>query len=158
VIGSVVIALALIVVLVRVDFARLAVSAITGRGRLYLVVPPALAAIHLGSETATDMGVVLGFLVGVGIVEQYVPFETSGRGWQQLTRLVLGLAVAFGIRVFLKVVLPEGAWFEFARFAVLGLWVAAAAPWVFVRTGLASRESRPTIAMSAVIGPRLQAP
>ncbi|MDE3090654.1 MAG: phosphatase PAP2 family protein [Chloroflexota bacterium] len=105
-----------------------------------IAVPIVLAAIYLNAETAVGLGAMLGFGVGVLLEDQFVRFEPRGVWWKQLLKLVIGLAIALGLRLAIKPLLPLGNVSDMARYALIGLWMGAGAPWVFVAARLARRE------------------
>jgi len=90
----------------------------------------------------TPAGALLGGGIGMVIETRYVRFDARGVWWKRLLRLVIGLVVVFGLRLGLGA-LFEGAspevLFRLLRYTVIGLWLTLAAPWLFVRIGLASR-------------------
>ncbi|MGE5139789.1 MAG: phosphatase PAP2 family protein, partial [Rudaea sp.] len=149
-----------VLLFLRVDFQRLAIGVLSrGWPVLLLAVPPLLAAVHLTGETATDMGVLTGLVLAVAVEERYFPFATRGPLWKQAAKIVLGLGLALALRIGLKAVLPEEAGATFVRYAIIGLWVGAAAPWLFIRIGLAERERPAAVGpataphLPAVVGP-----
>ena len=101
--------------------------------------PIVLAVIYLNAETAVGLGALLGFGVGVLLEAQFVCFDPRGAWWRQLLKLVIGLAIALGLRLAIKPLLPPGNVSDMARYAVIGVWLGVGAPWVFVRTKLATR-------------------
>ncbi len=130
-----------VLLFLRVDFRRLALSTLSrGWPALLLVVPPLLAAAHPTDETATDMGVLMGLILAVAVEERYFPFSTNGPLWKQAAKIILGLGVALALRLGLKPVLPDEVGPTFVRYAIIGLWVGAAAPWLFIRLRWAERE------------------
>jgi glycerophosphoryl diester phosphodiesterase len=105
-----------------------------------VLVPVILFAIAFGEQSARDMGVLLGLAVG-GLLElEYVGFDARGSLVQQAVKLALGLAGVLLLWVGLRMVLPANDIIRFGRYALLGLWVTLAAPWIFVRLGLAGVE------------------
>lgn len=106
---------------------------------LAVIVPLALAAIFL-STAAVGLGALLGFAIGLVLEEEYVRFDPRGVWWKQIVKLAIGLAVALGLRLALKPILPAGDVFTFVRYTVIGLWMALGAPWVFVVARLAEKE------------------
>jgi len=91
-------------------------------------------------------GMILGAWIGLAVEERRVRFSTAGRFWQRALRLIIGLLILVALRFGLKAILPEdtlalGLAFRTLRYALMMLWVALAWPWLFVRLGLAQRES-----------------
>ena len=101
--------------------------------------PLVLTAIYLNAETAVSLGALLGFGVGLLLEDRFVRFDPRGDWWKQLLKLVIGLAIALGLRLVIKPLLPLGNVSDMARYAVIGLWLGAGAPWVFVKAKLAKR-------------------
>jgi glycerophosphoryl diester phosphodiesterase len=118
---------------------RVAASPRAARWIAAIGAPIVLAAIYLNAETAVGLGALLGFSVGVLLEAQFVRFDPRGDWWRQLVKLVIGLAIGLGLRLALKPLLPPGNLSDLLRYAVIGLWMGAGAPWVFVKTRLASR-------------------
>lgn len=115
---------------------------------LALLVPLVLAALHLTRDTAVMLGTLLGFYAGLVFEEERIRFDAHARWWKQILKFVLGIAVVLGLRFGLKAIFPEGAIFDFIRYATIGLWIGLGAPWVFVIARLAKRgqETAPLLA------------
>jgi membrane-associated phospholipid phosphatase len=98
-------------------------------------------------ETAVVSGAMLiGASAGFVLERRWVGFETDGAWQQRALRLLLGGVVLLGLRVGLKEAFsglqPEPV-FHFVRYALMGLWYGAGAPWAFVRLGLAQSNLTP---------------
>jgi hypothetical protein len=88
----------------------------------------------------------MGFAVGMALEQRWVGFDSGGQGWKRVSRLPIGLVVSVGLWLGLKtafVDLEPEPLFRFTRYALLGLWTALGAPWVFCRLGLAERGQPP---------------
>jgi membrane-associated phospholipid phosphatase len=101
-----------------------------------------------GDETAVTSGaILLGASAGFALERRWVGFETDGTWWERGLRLLLGVAVLFGLRLGLKAAFasmqPEAV-FYFVRYSLIGLWYGAGAPWAFVRLGLARSNLTPS--------------
>ncbi len=107
-----------------------------------VAVPIVLAAIYLSAETAVGLGAMLGFGVGLLLEDQFVRFDPRGVWWKQILKLALGLAIALGLRLAIKPLLPVGNLSDMVRYAVIGLWLGAGAPWAFVLARLANRQAK----------------
>lgn len=105
-----------------------------------IIVPVVLAAIYLNAETAVSLGAMLGFGVGLLLEGQFVRFDPRGAWWKQLVKMVIGLAIALGLRFAIKPLLLAGNVSDMVRYAVIGVWMSVGAPWVFVMARLARRE------------------
>lgn len=140
------------VILVLVSSTRLVERIVTSpRPALWVMAigwPLVLAAVRLNPETAVTLGAMLGFGAGLLLEEEWIRFEPRGPWWGQALKLLIGLVVGLGIRLAVKPLLPEGDIYTFARYAVIGLWMAAGAPWFFVFARLSEREPRPVLARS----------
>jgi membrane-associated phospholipid phosphatase len=103
------------------------------------LVPLALATIRLTLETATNLGTLMGFAVGLVLEEEFVRFDTRGEWWKQIVKFGSGAIVLLGLQQGLKLLMPEAPVTNYIRYSILGFWLALGAPWVFVRAGLAAR-------------------
>lgn len=91
-----------------------------------------------GAHGTSAAGVLAGISIGAPLEWRTVRFvPPSGVAWQKGARLLLGVALLFGLQLGLKALLPEGEFFRFQRYAVVGLAAAWLAPWLFVRLRLA---------------------
>jgi membrane-associated phospholipid phosphatase len=91
-----------------------------------------------------DARALTGFLMGAAIAapleHHWIGFiARDGLVWQKITRLLLGLAVVFVLRMVLKTLLPDTELADIIRYAILGLWSTGVAPWLFVVLRLAPR-------------------
>jgi membrane-associated phospholipid phosphatase len=93
------------------------------------------------------MATLFGLLAGVAWLAPRGGFQASGPAWKRALRYVVGLV---GVAVFyigLKLVFPEGEdlvalVFRYIRYTLVGVWVSAGAPWVFVKLQLADTPNR----------------
>ncbi|MBE7554856.1 MAG: phosphatase PAP2 family protein [Anaerolineales bacterium] len=107
---------------------------------LALFIPLLLAFLFPTEEGVTTSGVILGMGLGLVLERRWLGFETGGLGWQRVLRFLLGGAVMVGLWLGLRLAfagLEPAFLFRFSRYALMGLWGAFGAPWVFVRIGLA---------------------
>ena len=87
------------------------------------------------------MGTLFGMLTGVAWLAPRGGYQVSGPAWKRALRYFVGVV---GIAVFylgLKVVFPDGEdfvalVFRYIRYALVGVWVSAGAPWLFSKTKL----------------------
>lgn len=94
------------------------------------------------SGVVTSAGALFGLGAGVVLLRVRGGFETRGRLWRRVVRYPVGMA---GVAVFwygLGAVLPGGETapellLRFLRYTLVGGWIGAGAPWLFVRLGLA---------------------
>ncbi len=108
-------------------------------------------ALHPGD---TSMGgVFFGMGLGYILMKERFPFAAAKNAsgekpalWMLSLRYLLGIAVAAAVYGGLKLLLPgEGhQWYalgRFIRYALVGSWVAAGAPWVFLQLRLAGKAT-----------------
>jgi membrane-associated phospholipid phosphatase len=89
----------------------------------------------------SSAGTIFGLLVGLIWLAHRGRFQIKGAWWKLVLRFLLGIAGVLALRYGLKIIFPEGetvlAYFlRYLRYALIGLWVAAGAPWVFIRLKL----------------------
>jgi membrane-associated phospholipid phosphatase len=141
VIASILIGAAILALVVRGEIAgRIATSPRTAQWVAAVAIPIVLALIYLNAETAVGLGAMLGFGVGLLLEDQFVRFEPRGVWWKQVLKLTIGLAIALGLRLAIKPLLPPGNVSDMLRYAVIGLWLGLGAPWAFVLARLARRQ------------------
>jgi undecaprenyl-diphosphatase len=87
----------------------------------------------------------MGMGVGLAIERRWVRFESGGLWWKRLLRFLIGVPVLFtlwlGLRSGFDGLEPEQV-YRFIRYALMGLWSALGAPWLFVRLKLADRAQK----------------
>jgi hypothetical protein len=154
--GGIVIGLAILAVFVWLEprvSARLADMSLWAQIGLTLVVAAIMLLIHpflipptseAGIEpSGTTVGTFIGMGIGFAVEVRTSRFSARGEGWKRLLRYVIGiagiLALRFGLGAAFEGLEPELA-LRILRYALIGFWAAAGAPWVFVRTGLAERN------------------
>jgi membrane-associated phospholipid phosphatase len=141
VLASILIAVAILALVIRGRLLeRVAASPRSAQWVMAIGWPLVLALLMLNSETAVSLGGMLGFNIGLMIETQSVHFDPRGKLWMQIVKLVVGLAVVIGLRLAIKPLLPLGPLSDMVRYAIIGLWLGAGAPCVFVLTRLAKRE------------------
>ena len=112
---------------------------------LAVAVPLALLALYPSKDAGSAMGVMMGMGMGVALSRRVAPFSTTGPFWQRMVRFLVGVIGLLAVYLGLKVVFPaEGEPLylitRFVRYALVGLWGALGAPWLFRRLRLASSE------------------
>jgi membrane-associated phospholipid phosphatase len=101
----------------------------------------------LAAENAVDAaGVLLGMACGATWLARRGWFRASGPAAKRLLRYVMGLLGLLGLWFGGRALLPEATsatvyGLRYLRSAVVGVWVSAAAPALFVRLGLAERSA-----------------
>lgn len=107
---------------------------------LAVIVPIALAAAHFDLETATELGTLMGFAIGLVLEEEYVRFDARGELWKQFAKFLIGAIVLLALQQGSKALLGESPIINFVRYTIVGFWLGLGAPLVFVRARLASIE------------------
>jgi hypothetical protein len=98
-----------------------------------------------------------------------VSFDAGGAIWKRVVRYLIGVAgtVAIwrGLALLFALATPDPEamlWLvmplRFVRYALLGLWVAYYAPWLFVRLGLAARSADSATGYALVNNPLRDVP
>ena len=88
-------------------------------------------------------GVLLGFAPGIILERRWIRFCSGGRPLSRMLRFIPGFIVLIGIWIGLRIVfagMEPVALFRVVRYALVGLWCALGAPWLFVRLRLAETE------------------
>ncbi len=113
--------------------------------RLGLAAGVPLALLILLPQRYGFLGMIAGTLAGLGagwaLERRYVVFDSAGTPLQKAGRLAAGLTVAGGLLWLLQGLPGPGLAVRFIQYALLGLWTALGAPWLFVRLHLAGREA-----------------
>lgn len=109
---------------------------------VFALVPLGLALLYPVKDTVVSMGALCGALAGITFEITRVRFVEKTIWWKQVLKLALGLAIALALRTLLKEILPEALWADFLRYAVIGVWLAVGAPFLFVKTRLGAQETR----------------
>lgn len=83
-------------------------------------------------------GTWLGFGAGAVWLSQHQPYRPRGGLWRRVAQYVMGLTIALVIWGGLDYLWPEDTTFiayslRYLRYALLGGWIAAGAPWIFQR-------------------------
>ncbi len=103
---------------------------------LALAVPIVLLLIHPVRGTASAMGTLAGFGIGLVLMHRYISFNAQGLWWHRAIRFIIGSIVVFTLYIGLKAILPgeESALylaFRFLRYGLIGAWISLGAPWLF---------------------------
>ena len=120
-------------------------SSLTVQLGLAVAVPLVLLLLHPTKDTGSSMAVLVGMGIGVVLSRRMFPFSATGPLRQRAARFLVGVIGLFAFYFGLKFVFPgEGEPLYFTlrvvRYALVGLWAALGAPWLFVRLRLASSE------------------
>jgi membrane-associated phospholipid phosphatase len=98
------------------------------------------------SGAFTTAGTLFGLLAGLAWLTRQGGFSTDGPIWKRILRLVLGgvgiLVFYVGLDVLFGLLAPETEAvlpyvLRYIRYALVGAWVSAGAPWIFVKLMLA---------------------
>ncbi len=96
------------------------------------------------SGGAMAAGMLFGLSIGFVVEHHYVQMAVTGSRRQRAGRAILGLGVMaaalYGFQALFHGLMPVLAW-RFVRYALVGVLAAGGLPWVFVRSGLASRRT-----------------
>jgi undecaprenyl-diphosphatase len=97
-----------------------------------------------GSIDALNAGsVLLGFAPGIILERRWIRFCAGGGPLSRILRFIPGFVVLIGIWMGLRIAfagVEPVALFRIVRYALVGLWCALGAPWLFVRLRLAETE------------------
>jgi membrane-associated phospholipid phosphatase len=96
-------------------------------------------------NAATSAGIIFGLLAGLVWIARQGGFQTRGSWWKLVLRYLLGLAGVLVIRYGLKFIFPEGEtalalFLRYLRYTLIGFWVSALAPWMFIHLKLADKS------------------
>jgi membrane-associated phospholipid phosphatase len=97
------------------------------------------------SDVVTPAAVLFGLWSGLAWLNSRGGMDASGTTAQRIYRYLLGVAGVLILYLGLSLALPSsestvGQVFRFIRYGLLGAWIAAGAPWLFIRLGLARPE------------------
>ena len=98
------------------------------------------------SSTITSTAALFGMLAGAAWMNARGGFDTTGSTNQKLLRLFPGLLGTLVIYLGLRMVFPSGEFFiayllRYLRYALVGFWISAGAPWVFQKLKLAQKKN-----------------
>lgn len=105
-----------------------------------VLVPLIILSLSQGSGAVRVAGLILGLGTGAVLERRLVRFAAGGGPGTQAAKLGVGLGTMFALYLGMYALFPATDAFRFVRYAILGLWVTFATPWLFVRLGLAPRE------------------
>ena len=98
----------------------------------------------------TTAGTMFGLLAGLAWFNRQGGFSTDGPIWKRILRFVLGVigVVVFyvGLDVLFGLIAPDAEAIlpyilRYIRYAMVGAWVSAGAPWIFVKLKLAGKAA-----------------
>jgi membrane-associated phospholipid phosphatase len=85
-------------------------------------------------------GTLTSFYIGYLIESRYIKYEVKAELWKQIIKYAAGMGVLLLIKSLLKPMLPAGILSDFIRYFIMGIWVTAAAPFIYKHT-LSAKES-----------------
>jgi membrane-associated phospholipid phosphatase len=94
-------------------------------------------------DCLTAVSTLWGFTVGLVLERRWIRFCAAGVWWKRTLRFLLGLVLLFSLWMGLRVGfqgLEPGSMFRVFRYALVGLWCSAGAPWMFIRLKLADTK------------------
>jgi len=77
------------------------------------------------------VGTFAGFSLGYLVESSWIRFPVQAAWWRQALKFLLGMAMLVGLKVGLKLLLPESVVSDFARYFLMAVWVTVAAPLLF---------------------------
>jgi membrane-associated phospholipid phosphatase len=94
------------------------------------------------NNTITSSAVLFGMLAGFAWINSRGGYIANGGLWQRCLRLLPGFVGLLILYLGLKAIFPRGEeiisyLLRYLRFALIGLWVSAGAPWLFFKLNLA---------------------
>jgi hypothetical protein len=91
----------------------------------------------------TAVGALMGVATGIVLERRWVRFCSGGRWRQRVLRFIVGFVILIGVWLGLRIgfhLLEPADGYRVCRYALVGLWGAVGAPWLFVRLKLAAKE------------------
>ncbi|MCX6079695.1 MAG: phosphatase PAP2 family protein [Chloroflexi bacterium] len=98
------------------------------------------------NTTITSAAIMFGMLAGLAWMNSRGGFDSSGTARQRILRLLPGLVGVLIFYLGLRAIFPSGEMFSayflrYVRYALIGLWITAGAPWFFQKLNLAQKKS-----------------
>ena len=113
-----------------------------------LIVIAALPALAMAVWPTEDMVTGGGTMVGIGaglvLERRLIGFDVAGTLLRRMLRFLFGLAILAGLWLGLRAAfdgLEPAILLRLIRYSLVGFWGAAGAPWIFLKLGLAHRET-----------------
>lgn len=110
-----------------------------------VVGPLVLMLVHPTKDTTSSMAVLMGLGVGMALGRRVASYATAGPLGKRALRFLVGVVGILVLYLGLSLLFPsEGEplylVLRAVRYALVGLWAALGAPWLFLRLDLASSE------------------
>jgi membrane-associated phospholipid phosphatase len=102
------------------------------------------------SGTFTTAGTLFGLLAGLAWFNHQGGFDASGPLWKRILRYILGmvgvLVFYLGLKVLFGLIVPDSEAvlpyiLRYIRYVLVGAWISAGAPWIFVKLKLAKKAA-----------------
>jgi membrane-associated phospholipid phosphatase len=109
----------------------------------------AKAAVSLNAAFTTA-GMLFGLLTGLAWFNTQGGFDAKGSFWKRILRYILGMAgvlvLYLGLKVLFGLIAPSTEAvlpyiLRYIRYVLVGAWISAGAPWIFVKLNLAKRAA-----------------
>ncbi len=101
-----------------------------------ILFPAVLYVLFPGADQAKVAGFLIGASIANGIEQRSIRFDLHTSIWKKGIAILIGLAGLLVIKSLIKSALPVAAWSDLIRYGVMGLWVFAMGPWLFVKLKL----------------------
>ena len=97
------------------------------------------------STTITSAAVLFGMLAGLAWLNSRGGYKATGSMKQRILRLLPGLTGILILYLGLGAIFPKGEYinaylFRYVRYALIGLWLSAGAPWLFQKLNMAGKK------------------
>ena len=102
------------------------------------------------SVAFTTAGTLFGLLAGLAWFNRQGGFDVTGALWKLILRYVLGLVgvlvLYLGVKVLFGLIVPDVESvllyvFRYIRYVLVGAWISAGAPWIFIKLKLAKKAA-----------------
>ena len=113
---------------------------------LAVAVPFLIMAAFPSEDVVTASATFLGLSVGIVLERRHLHFSASGSIIARVVRFLVGGLILVGLWMGLRTLFGEAEpalLLRLIRYALVGLWGAFGAPWMFLKVGLASRDTDP---------------
>jgi membrane-associated phospholipid phosphatase len=107
------------------------------RYMLILVVPALLGlAVFPSEDYVKATATVSGLYIGYTLESKYISFITNATLLKQVLKVIIGILGIALLKLLIKLLFPDNNIEAFLDYFLLGLWIIAGAPFIFVRLGL----------------------